>query len=140
MLALDNGGACKGVAYRLPPNAIEANLKKLLEREMGWKPSPFPPRWVKVVTRERPIRALTFCIDRHSDRYVSGLSEEQIASVLARAVGSRGSMAEYLFNTITHLEQLGIHDPHLWRLQDYVAAQIEIEHGMAETPTSQASP
>lgn len=128
MLALDRGGACKGVAYRLPPEAVEANLKKLLEREMGWKPSPFPPRWVDVVTSEGRIRALTFCIDRKSTRYVAGLSEERIGTVLARAVGPRGSMAEYLFNTITHLESLGIHDPHLWRLQDLVAADIEATH------------
>jgi cation transport protein ChaC len=125
MLALDHGGACKGVAYRLPPDAVEANLVKLLQREMGWKPSPFPPRWVHVVTRERRIRALTFCIDRRSGRYIGGLTEPQIAQVLATAVGSRGSMVEYLFNTVTHLETLGIHDPHLWRLQEMVAERIE---------------
>jgi cation transport protein ChaC len=34
-------------------------------------------------------------------------------------------MVEYLFNTITHLESFGIHDPHLWRLQELVADQIE---------------
>lgn len=129
MLALDHGGACKGVAYRLPPDAIEANLKKLLQREMGWKPSSFPPRWVDVVTHDRRLRALTFCIDRKSGRYVSGLSEPEIAVSLARAVGSRGTMAEYLLNTVSHLEHLGIHDPHLWRLQELVAAQIEAEFG-----------
>ncbi len=99
--------------------------------EMGWKPSSFPPRWVDVVTHERRIRALTFCIDRKSGRYVSGLSEPEIAVSLARAVGSRGTMAEYLLNTVTHLEELGIHDPHLWRLQELVAAQIETEFGPA---------
>lgn len=125
MLALDRGGACKGVAYRLPPDKIDENLTKLLQREMGWKPSAFPPRWVDVVTHERHIRALTFCVDRHSGRYVTGLDEAAIANMLATAVGSRGSMVEYLFNTITHLETLGIHDPHLWRLQEMVAAQIE---------------
>jgi len=129
MLALDRGGACKGVAYRLPPDAIEANLKKLFEREMGWKPSPFPPRWVDVVTGERRIRALTFCIDRNSGRYVTGLTEPELAVVLAKAVGGRGSMAEYLYNTVTHLEQLGIHDPHLWRLQEMVADHIEAQQG-----------
>jgi cation transport protein ChaC len=139
MLALDRGGACKGVAYRLPPDAIEANLKKLLEREMGWKPSPFPPRWVDVVTHERRIRALTFCIDRKSNRYVTGLSEPEVAAVLARAVGARGSMAEYLFNTITHLEQLGIHDPHLWRLQEFVAARIEADAETVPAPRTSAS-
>ena len=131
MLALDHGGACKGVAYRLPPEAVEDNLRKLLEREMGWRPSAFPPRWVDVVTAEGRLRAITFCIDRKSGRYVNGLTEEQLATVLARAVGARGSMAEYLLNTITHLEQLGIHDPHLWRLQEIVARRIEEKFGAA---------
>ena len=125
MLALDRGGACKGVLYRIPPDAIEDNLVKLFEREMGWRPSPFPPRWVNVQAGERTIRALTFCIDRNSGRYVSGLSVDRIADVLATATGTRGSMAEYLFATVSHLESLGIHDPHLWQLQALVAERIE---------------
>lgn len=129
MLALDRGGACKGVLYRIPPNAVQDNLVKLFEREMGWRPSPFPPRWVNVRSGARTIRALTFCIDRNSGRYVSGLSMERIADVLATAVGSRGSMAEYLFATVQHLEDLGIHDPHLWQLQDLVAQRIEAAYG-----------
>ena len=67
------------------------------------------------------MRAFTYCIDRNSGRYVSGLSEMQVADVLAKAVGGRGSMVEYLFNTVDHLERMGIHDPHLWRLQEMVA-------------------
>lgn len=125
MLALDRGGACKGVLYRVPNNAIKANFKKLLEREMSWRPSPFPARWVNAKTETGTIRALTFCIDRHSGRYVTGLSEPEIAEVLARAVGSRGSMTEYLYATVEHLEKLGIHDPHLWRLQELVADRID---------------
>ncbi len=131
MLALDRGGACKGVLYRIPADAINDNLVSLLEREMGWWPSPFPPRWVSVQSGERTIRALTFCIDRHSGRYVSGLSVEQVADVLATAVGTRGSMAEYLFATVSHLEILGIHDPHLWQLQALVAARIDAAYGAA---------
>lgn len=125
MLALDRGGSCKGVLYRLPPGKAEENIEKLCRREMGYKPSPFPPRWVNVATEEGPVRAFTFCIDRNSGRYVSGLSEDQIADVLAKAVGSRGSMVEYLFNTVRHLEELGIHDPHLWRLQEMVAERLD---------------
>ena len=100
-------------------------LTKLLEREMGWLPSPFPPRWVNVQSGERTIRAITFCIDRNSGRYVSGLTIEAIADVLATAVGTRGSMAEYLFATVQRLEDMGIHDPHLWQLQSFVADRIE---------------
>lgn len=48
-----------------------------------------------------------------------------MADVLARAVGSRGSMVEYLYNTVRHLEELGLHDPHLWRLQELVADRLD---------------
>ena len=34
-------------------------------------------------------------------------------------------MADYLLNTITELEKAGMHDPHLWRLQELVAARLE---------------
>lgn len=132
MLALDRGGACKGVLYRVPGTAIKANFKKLLEREMGWQPTPFPPRWVTADTAAGPVRALTFCIDRHSGRYVTGLSDLQIADVLARAVGSRGSMAEYLFATVQYLEQMGIHDKNLWTLQALVAERIDALYGGQE--------
>jgi glutathione-specific gamma-glutamylcyclotransferase len=133
MLALDRGGACKGVLYRLPPGEEMPNLRKLLEREMGFKPSPFPPRWVNATTADgRVIRALTFCIDRNSGRYVRDLTTEQVADSLATAVGSRGSMAEYLFETVAHLERLGIHDPHLWQLQEMVAERIEAAHPAAQ--------
>lgn len=125
MLALDRGGSCKGALYRLPPDRRDECLVQLFEREMGWVPTAFPPRWVKVRTGERVVRALTFCIDRNSGRYVSGLDEAEIADVLATAVGSRGSMAEYLQATVEHLDHMGIHDPHLWRLQHMVAERIE---------------
>ena len=42
MMALDRGGECKGVAYRLPPEAIDANLVKVVRREMPIMPSPLP--------------------------------------------------------------------------------------------------
>ena len=125
MLALDRGGACKGVAYRVPPSCVKENLEKLLRREMSYWPSAFPPRWVSVETSTGPMRAITFAIDRKSGRYVTGLTNPQIAQVLAAAVGARGSMAEYLYATVQHLEQLGIHDRHLWELQELVAEQIE---------------
>ncbi len=125
MLALDRGGTCTGVLYRLPSDAVAENLKLLLKREMGAKPSPFPPRFVNVRAGDQMIRALTFVVDRKAGRYVSGLSEREIAQVLALAVGHRGSMTEYLFNTVQHLEQMGIHDRHLWRLQEMVAERLD---------------
>jgi cation transport protein ChaC len=131
MLALDRGGECKGVLYRLPPDAVEKNLELVCRREMSFKPSAFPPRWVTVRTAAEPVRAIAFCIDRKSGRYVRGLDEAAVADVLAKAVGSRGSMAEYLFHTVRHLEDMGIHDRHLWRLQELVADRIEAAAAVA---------
>jgi cation transport protein ChaC len=130
MLALDRGGRCRGVAYRLPGDALKANLDRLIRREMSMVPTAFPPRWVKVVTADGPLTALTFAIDRNSGRYVNGLGDEALADVLATACGFRGSMAEYLHATVLHLEALGIHDRHLWRMQELVAERIERAHGL----------
>lgn len=130
MLALDHGGSCRGVAYKLGPATLEANLDRLVRREMSMVPSAFPPRWIKVTTADGALTALTFAIDRGSGRYVNGLADEALADVLATACGFRGSMAEYLLATVTHLEALGIHDRHLWRMQELVAERIERAHAL----------
>ena len=55
---------------------------------------------------------------------VAGLSIEDTAAALAKACGHWGTGAEYLLNTVQHLEALGIHDRFLWRLQQRVAEKI----------------
>lgn len=129
MLALDRGGQCKGVAYRLPEATLEEELHKLIRREMSMVPTAFPPRWIETVTDDGPVRALAFAMNRNSGRYIAGLSHEKLADILATACGFRGTMAEYLLATVSHLEELGIRDRNLWILQELVAARIEAAHG-----------
>ena len=50
------------------------------------------------------------------------------AQRLARAVGFIGSCAEYLRNTVLHLEEMGMRDRYLWRLQQLVAEEIRALH------------
>ena len=125
MLSLDRGGQCHGVAYRLPPDAVQANLLRLFRREILVTPSAHISRWVTVRTQSGRLRAIVFAIDRGSRRYVGGLTPEAVADALAVAVGPWGSMAEYLLNTVSHLEALGLRDRQLWRLQELVAERIE---------------
>jgi cation transport protein ChaC len=125
MLALDRGGECKGVAFRLPPQAIDANLAKVVRREMVVIPSSLPARWVSVKTDHGPIGAVAFVVDRKAPAYIGGLSFSEIADALSVAAGQLGSMADYLHSTVKHLEELGLHDKHLWRLQELVADRIE---------------
>ncbi|MBS9722415.1 gamma-glutamylcyclotransferase [Tianweitania sp. BSSL-BM11] len=130
MLALDRGGSCTGVIFRLPDDALEANMHRLLRREMSMRPTAFPPRWIPVETEGGRLTVLTFAMNRKSGRYIGDLSDEQTADVLATACGFRGSMVEYLWNTVTHLEELGIHDRYLWRLQELTAKRIDAAQGV----------
>ena len=125
MLAMDRGGSCRGVVFRLPPDAVDENLTKLLRREMPIKRPHYPVRWVTVRTEAGPLSAIAFPISRQSDAYLPDLATETVVEALATAAGERGSMAEYLYSTITHLEARGIHDRYLWRLQELVARRIE---------------
>jgi glutathione-specific gamma-glutamylcyclotransferase len=128
MLAMDRGGSCRGVVFRLPSGAIKENLVKLLRREMPIKRATFPgnpARWVSVRTDDGPLRALAFPISRQSEAYLPGLTTDMVVQALATAAGERGSMAEYLHSTVAHLEQRGIHDRYLWKMQELVADWLE---------------
>jgi cation transport protein ChaC len=140
MLSLDRGGQCEGVAYRLPPDAVEANLGRLLRREMRAKTAAHSPRWVTVHTDDAPLHAIAFVINRKGGRYVGGLSLEETADALAVAAGPVGSMAEYLYSTVHHLEALGIHDKRLWRLQELVGERIEAAAAVDRLVTATGAP
>lgn len=68
--------------------------------------------------------------DLPEDMLISRGDIDQIAYALARACGHWGSGAEYLYNTVSHLEDRGIHDESLWQLQELVAREIEILYGL----------
>lgn len=128
MMALDRGGQCRGMIYALPEETLASELDRLVRREVSMVPSAFPWRWIDVETADGPLKAMTFAMNRKSGRYIADLTEDQLADVLATAVGFRGSMAEYLFSTVQKLEELGIHDRNLWRLQALVADRIDAAH------------
>ena len=121
MMSLDRGGMCKGVVLRMAPDSLAASLDELLRAE-----PPTPPSWVMAQTDKGVVKAIAFTIYRSHFAYVGGLSEAEVADRLAKAVGHFGSMAEYLLNTITHLEENGIHDRKLWRMQEMVAERLEL--------------
>jgi len=124
MLALEPGSDCRGVAWRLPAEGLAPTLRALWRRELGVKPVNHVPRWVEVETDSGPIPALTFTANRRGQSYLGGLTLDETAAMVARAAGVWGSCAEYLCETVSHLEALGIRDPYLWRLQALVAARI----------------
>lgn len=124
MMALDRGGQCQGMAYTMPPEDLPGQFDRLFRREFTVKPITNMPRWIKVVTGGQTLPALAFVINRASANYAGRMAPEAVAAILATACGHVGSGAEYLFNTVSHLEAKGIHDSALWQLQKRVAARI----------------
>ena len=119
MLSLDRGGQCQGMVLRMDPAGRDAALDHLLRHE-----PPVPPAWVRATTPQGEVRAMAFVTNRASEGYQGDLCDAEVADRLARAVGMWGSMAEYLRNTVGHLEEMGIHDAYLWRMQDMVAERL----------------
>jgi cation transport protein ChaC len=124
MMVLDRGGQCQGMILRVPADQAATVLNGLFHRELVVNPPATPPRWLTAQTEEGPVQALGFVIDRRSPFYAGNLPLEDVADVLANAAGHWGSCAEYLQNTVAHLEELRIRDRNLWRLQALVAEQI----------------
>ncbi len=62
-------------------------------------------------------------------QYCGGLPLEEQAAIIARACGGRGPNDEYLFNTVAHLEELGIADEELsWLSRRVRALRAEADH------------
>ncbi|MFO1203673.1 MAG: gamma-glutamylcyclotransferase, partial [Tabrizicola sp.] len=125
MLALERGGSCTGVAYRLPGDDPQGRMLRLLKREIDFHESIPWLRWVTVHAAEVSVRALAFYCAPDGHPWVERLAADEQARRLALAVGYVGSCAEYLYNTVSHLEALGIRDRYLWNLQARVAAEID---------------
>jgi len=124
MMALAPGGSCAGLAYRLDPTTQTNDLAELVRREMPFDELAENARWIRIETAAGPELALTFYASPRGTRTSHGLPAETVALRLATACGYAGSCAEYLYNTVAHLEAEGIRDRNLWRLQRLVAEEI----------------
>ncbi len=61
----------------------------------------------------RTVAAVVYVIDADHDQYCGGMPLEEQAQIITTAVGGMGPNTEYLFNTASHLSQIGLHDPSL---------------------------
>jgi glutathione-specific gamma-glutamylcyclotransferase len=122
VLGLDRGGSCHGIAYRLPPERTGEALDRIWAREMTGRV--YEMRRVALRTPSGPVAAQACVVRRESPDYAGRLSLDAAASLLAAAVGGRGSGREYLANTVAHLDSLDIRDRLLHRIADRVAALV----------------
>jgi glutathione-specific gamma-glutamylcyclotransferase len=134
MMALERGGCCRGLVYTLLRGDECAQLDRILRREMTNKPPTNMPRVVEVTVEAAKVKALAFTSSRTAYSYAGKQPLAAIARILARAAGHWGTGAEYLYNTVSHLEHHGIHDRNLWHLQELVAEEIERTQSERATP------
>jgi cation transport protein ChaC len=125
MMALQSGGRCEGVAYRLPDGDHATQLGRLLRREVDGAHSMRAVHWLTADIGGEQHRALTFWVDTGELDYFVKRPLTDVARILARACGHIGSGAEYLYHTVSKLEELGIRDDDLWLLQEMVADEIK---------------
>jgi len=125
-LGLDRGGSCRGMALRLPGEALD----RVWLREMTGRPV-YEMRWLPVQTGSGVLRALAFVVLRNCPDYAGRLPLDEAARIILEAAGRRGTCRDYLESTFCHLEQLGLADRSLRRVAARVRALAmrRQEHG-----------
>jgi len=114
VLALDrhDAGHCDGLAFQIEARHADATLAYLRQRELV--SSAYLEQIHPVALRSGgQVQAVTYVIDPDHIQYCGGLALEDQAAIIATAVGGRGPNTEYLYNTASHLCDLGIEDSDL---------------------------
>ena len=134
VLGLDEGGACRGVAFRVAParetrrSLICASGSKsptsMWGHQAGQPARRLWPRARSVVLSGRP---------RPSPICRPALIEAQ-AHLVRSAVGRSGSNIDYVLNTVRHLEEAGIHDVELMALAAHLAANPVSPRALPQLP------
>ena len=120
MLGLVPGGSCRGVALRITGHTLQDALHLVWRREL--LTGVYCPRWVSLATPAERIHAVAFVVNPNHMCYCGRLDTPSTVELLATGHGLIGSAAEYLENTVAHLDQAGIHDRRLHALRARVRA------------------
>jgi cation transport protein ChaC len=115
VMGLCRGGSCWGMAFRVPRDKVGRCLARLWHREMPRRV--YEPRLVPVrLPGGRAVRALAFVADPGHPAYVRELDLHGRARLVAQGIGQRGPCIDYIRNTLDHMHEVGVRDPHLERV------------------------
>ena len=125
VLGLDRGGVCEGLAFRVAARNARETLRYLRDREQVasvYREALVP---VTLMSGERAeVMALTYLVERAHPSYAGQLPLAEQAHFIRGAVGRSGNNIDYLANTLAHLNQLGIRERELERLQTLVGTHV----------------
>ena len=124
VLALDRGGSCAGVAFKLNPETAIAELDLLWRREMITLA--YNARWVKLHTDKGVKTGIAFVSIPAHQNYAPPMSLHSEAEIIAAASGFIGPCRDYLFDTVAGLHDHGIRDKYLENLVIAVKARLAL--------------
>ena len=90
----------------------------------------YEPRLVPVrLGARQSVRALAFVADTEHPACVRELDLHGRARLVAQGIGQRGPCVDYIRNTLEHMHELGVRDPHLERVLEAALALREGSEG-----------
>jgi len=119
VLGLDQGGACRGIAYRVSARQRAQTVRYLREREqitMVYRELVRPV--ILSGTPERRVRALLYAVDRGHPQYTGRLTIDQQLHYVRQGHGHSGANRDYVVATVKELEAQGCHDAALHLLAE----------------------
>lgn len=133
VFALMHGGRCSGVAYRIAAPRARPIFEQVWEREMPTLV--YTPRWLRCITAQGPVQALTFMLERDSPNFTGRIDDATLLEILREAGGRYGTTLDYLLDTARCLHERGIRDREVQRM-----VRLAHQHGLvqrnAALPTS----
>ncbi len=125
VLALDpaEGAICQGLGFLVAAEIADETLEYLRERELI-SYAYFEQNNKIEFNDGDSAEALCYIIDRGHEQYAGALELDRQADIIARASGSAGPNSEYLFNTFSHMQELGISDPDMEHLVKLVKERL----------------
>lgn len=119
MAALDEGGLCEGVVFRIHGDIVDRETELLWMREMF--AGAYRPKFVRLSTPQGDVEALTFVVDPNNERYCPDLPMTEAAEIIAHAEGYNGANFEYLDQLCAQLTTLGLSDAEMAELHRLAA-------------------
>jgi glutathione-specific gamma-glutamylcyclotransferase len=134
VLGLDQGGACRGLAYRVTAEMRAQTIAYLRAREQVTMVYREATRPVLLLGQpERRVTALVYLVDHSHPQYAGRLALDKQLHHVLHAHGQAGPNRDYVLSTVKALEALGYRDRDLHLLAERLQSVNEIQPAVHES-------
>lgn len=135
VLGLDQGGSCRGLAFRVAAARREETLRYLRAREQVTRVYRETIRTVWLDDSPgRRVAAVCYVVDRAHAQYAGALSLDQQLHHVRQGHGQSGANRDYVIATVAALEALGCRDRDLHLLAERLGG-LQRVRGEREPPS-----